>query len=603
MERQTNMQNKKNIKNKAKKNNFIISPANFLIGGLVIYLFLGYYLSSSNFSNKLNSTCEYLYSETNDTFSIYYDYLLSIGCNQLKSVLALRAFIIMFFLFGVYIWLMLIFFIKQTNEKQLPDQYKLNNKNIGFFSILSFISQISIISVIGVIMFLIIISVLYLANYWSSAMSSILFTLNIINVIVILAFIYIYFLKQLETGKTPRTIIDLVKHIVFYIPCLFISLIENLTGVYNNTSHTTAIILMIEAVIITAYFIIPIISDYISNSIGTPLLKGPVYLNYKHNIGPYESIKKRTEKRKKEKEPSLEDILFDHDEHLNKRKQDTNKSTENIDSKDDSNYTDWRCKKGLKDLHSREKCGHENISNEECVKMGCCYNNQGYNIPACYKSSNYQGETYETSISLDIPELTTSGNGHLINPYKDDKCNKNDKDNKGSKIKEDYIVDTIKFKVHTKASIGDNMPKNFNYNYGLSFWFWINPQPPSTNKNYIKFANILDYNKSPQITYKGQTNTLKVTMRNGNKEDRTVYENSEILFQKWNFMFINYDGGTLDVFLNNELVSTTKSIVPYMTHNSTFIGEENGLNGGIKNIRYFDETLDRTQISLLYFSN
>ena len=31
-------------------------------------------------------------------------------------------------------------------------------------------------------------------------------------------------------------------------------------------------------------------------------------------------------------------------------------------------------------------------------------------------------------------------------------------------------------------------------------------------------------------------------MRNGNKEDRTVYENSEILFQKWNFMFINYDG-------------------------------------------------------------
>ena len=69
--------------------------------------------------------------------------------------------------------------------------------------------------VIGVIMFLIIISVLYLANYWSSAISSILFTLNIINVIVILAFIYIYFLKQLETGKTPRTIIDLVKHIVF----------------------------------------------------------------------------------------------------------------------------------------------------------------------------------------------------------------------------------------------------------------------------------------------------------------------------------------------------------------------------------------------------
>ena len=92
-------------------------------------------------------------------------------------------------------------------------------------------------------------------------------------------------------------------------------------------------------------------------------------------------------------------------------------------------------------------------------------------------------------------------------------------------------------------------------------------------------------------------------MKNGHDKDKIVYENSDIEFQKWNFLFINYDGGTLDVFLNNELVSTTKSIVPYMTHNSTFIGEENGLNGGIKNIRYFNETLDRTQISLLYFSN
>ena len=124
----------------------------------------------------------------------------------------------------------------------------------------------------------------------------------------------------------------------------------------------------------------------------------------------------------------------------------------------------------------------------------------------------------------------------------------------------------------------------------------------STNQSYIKFTNILDYNKSPQISYKAQTNTLRITMKNGHDKDRIVYENSDIVFQKWNFLFINYDGGTLDVFLNNELVSTTKSIVPYMTHNSTFIGEENGLNGGIKNIRYFDESLDRTQISLLYYS-
>ena len=62
MNRNTNNSNKKINQNIKKKQEYLISPANFLIAGLAIYLILGYYLSTANFSNKLNSACEYLFS-------------------------------------------------------------------------------------------------------------------------------------------------------------------------------------------------------------------------------------------------------------------------------------------------------------------------------------------------------------------------------------------------------------------------------------------------------------------------------------------------------------------------------------------------------------
>ena len=53
------------------------------------------------------------------------------------------------------------------------------------------------------------------------------------------------------------------------------------------------------------------------------------------------------------------------------------------------------------------------------------------------------------------------------------------------------------------------------------------------------------------------------------------------------YIIINYSGGTLDIFYNNNLVKSVKGIVPYMALDSLSIGENNGIHAGICNLIYF----------------
>jgi len=202
-----------------------------------------------------------------------------------------------------------------------------------------------------------------------------------------------------------------------------------------------------------------------------------------------------------------------------------------------------------------------------------------------------------------------------------------------------------------------NGSENFTYQYGISFWLYLDSFPPNTNPSYQHYTSVLNYGNKPNILYKAETNTLIVTMpkaslkhvknefnikdekvlrdqaekikehalanknknKNKNKagvdssnneleeeeydaENIIVYKLENILLQKWNNIIINYNGGTLDIFYNNNLVKSIKGMVPYMSLDTLSVGTNNGIQAGVCNLIYFKKPLTSVNTYYLYNS-
>jgi len=169
------------------------------------------------------------------------------------------------------------------------------------------------------------------------------------------------------------------------------------------------------------------------------------------------------------------------------------------------------------------------------------------------------------------------------------------------------------------------------YNYAMSCWIYLDGNNDShlgsTNQIDTSYYTIVNYGNNPCIRYGGIDNSLIVTIKlvtdgenktlcdassctlNNIKYDADdqgniiIYKNSKYALQKWNNIIINYNSGVIDIFLNGELESSFNvQQISYMNQYDILVGEENGLNGGICNVVYFNNKLNMKQIYYLYNS-
>ena len=150
-----------------------------------------------------------------------------------------------------------------------------------------------------------------------------------------------------------------------------------------------------------------------------------------------------------------------------------------------------------------------------------------------------------------------------------------------------------------------NTIKDKNYNYSISCWVFIDNydgnQGGENNKSIIKFGNKLNMLFNPynrEILLK--VDSCSDDIDNKNCKTKVAFRTNNILFQRWNNFIFNYDSGTLDVFVNNRLTSSTPNISPLINNDSITIGDNDGVEGAICNVMYFSNILSKRDINKLY---
>lgn len=160
-----------------------------------------------------------------------------------------------------------------------------------------------------------------------------------------------------------------------------------------------------------------------------------------------------------------------------------------------------------------------------------------------------------------------------------------------------YLNNPIKLAEQTPYVVS----KSKNYHYGISLWFYINSNGNNTSKAYTELTSIIKYGEKTQVFYDGIKQELVIQ---GLTERDNIIEIArfKIPYQRWNNLVINYDSGYMDIFLNNELITSKWNIIPYMSFDTISAGSKNGIEGGLANVNFYPKPLTKNQISWNYLS-
>ena len=146
---------------------------------------------------------------------------------------------------------------------------------------------------------------------------------------------------------------------------------------------------------------------------------------------------------------------------------------------------------------------------------------------------------------------------------------------------------------------GINPDKKVDYNFSISSWIRINPQPPNVIANGNENIPILKYGGKPDITYNVRDNRFEVSVVTKNGEQKIVYSNDNFPLQKWNHVVLNFESGTLDVFMNGKLLISETDLLTARENEPIISGDKRGVEGGIRNVYYFPYILSKQQINSL----
>ena len=171
------------------------------------------------------------------------------------------------------------------------------------------------------------------------------------------------------------------------------------------------------------------------------------------------------------------------------------------------------------------------------------------------------------------------------------------------------------------------------YEYSISGWFILNNNVTAKNTD----LEIFNFGNVPRLTYNPSKNELRILCNtigidggqpnpsyevynsrknykafigggNDTEDTKTKLKmliddeelDADIPLQRWNYFVINYNGKTMDFFLNNKLVNRSDFIMPDIQLAPITVGTKMGLNGSICNFSFHKYPLTKEQIRWTY---
>jgi hypothetical protein len=150
-------------------------------------------------------------------------------------------------------------------------------------------------------------------------------------------------------------------------------------------------------------------------------------------------------------------------------------------------------------------------------------------------------------------------------------------------------------------------PIVYQTNFAFSMWIYLNVQPTNFS-SYTHEMPIFDFgNGKPKIVYYNnitdEVSKNKYIIYFTNVKGSQNFYEVTLPIQKWNNFVFNYKSSQVDLFINGELVKVfkfTDNRPTYKPTDNIIVGEDNGLDGAICNVRYYPYNLSMSHITTTY---
>ena len=405
----------------------------------------------------------------------------------------------------------------------------------------------------------------------SAIMSS---TFTIILLIIVLAIINSYL--NMYTSPLQSPVLEYIKNLIFYIPCLISDFIDFIKEDYKNTP-TTVFILFVILVLVSLIYAGSYLYTFKDNTSNVVIVDNPIYLN--------SYVEPLTKDKLNEKiintKPFYERYLY------NLQEKETVKYdlSQNIILTDSviPSYVD----KYTKSFYMKE--GFTTVMTDETMPIHLTIDD--------YDKYILQQAMWTNPAINNIIKNKDASDGDIgkyINSIIE-----NQKTLMGYYEKAMLYLSTFNNSNFSKNFVKDL--SNNNYNYSLSFWVYLNPLSTMKGKDII-----LKYGNRPSIYFNNGTNelTMEIINQPDNKEV-VLYRTSSILYQRWNQFVINNKYGEVDLFINSNLVGNYKNAISYSIPSDEVLqvgSTENNDIGGIADVLYYETPLSLKEIRDKYIN-